>query len=82
MLSSNHFKGDIIKTAEEVFDLALQKKGIYVSAWKRISPASFLVSWQARVLIGFIKSGYLFNITPIQKKADKKMWYQSKKVKS
>lgn len=81
MITSNHYKGEAIKAVEEVYNLAIEKKGIYVSKWKRISPASFLISWQAGLLIGFIKRGYLFKITPIPKEADKKMWYQSKKLK-
>jgi hypothetical protein len=80
IITSNHIKGESVKTVEEVYNLALQKKGIYVSSWKRISPAGFLICWQACMLIDLIKKGYLFNITPIQKKADKKMWYQSTKV--
>jgi hypothetical protein len=68
IITSNHYKGEAIKTAEEVYDLALQGKGVYCSAWKRISPAAFLVCWQTNMLINFIKKGYLFKITPIQKK--------------
>lgn len=82
IITANHYKGEPIKTVEEVYELALKKKGIYVTVWKRISPAGFLLNWQAGILIGFIKKGQLFNITPIPQKADKKMWYQSKKVKS
>lgn len=77
IISQNHFKGEPIKTVEEVYNLALQKKGIYVSSWKRISPAAFLISWQAHLLINLIKSKRLYKIIPIPK-TEKKMWYESK----
>lgn len=79
-VTGNYFKGEMIKTAEEVYELAKRGKGVYCSAWKRISPAAFLVNWQANMLINFIKRGYLFYITPIPK-AENKMWYQSKNAK-
>lgn len=76
LITANHYKGEPIKTVEEVYELALKKKGVYVTVWKRISPAGFLLNWQAGILIGFIKKGCLYNIIPIPKKA-KKMWYES-----
>lgn len=77
VISRNHIKGQLINSVEEVFDLAKQKKGIYVSSWNSITPAAFLINWQAGQLVWLIKNKRLHKIIPI-KTIPKKMWYELK----
>jgi len=69
-LNRSYFVNEPVKSIEEIIKLANEGKAVYVSHWKRTSPAAFLVSWQARLLHSWIKQGIIYTIT--KKEEDEK----------
>ena len=49
-----------IKTVEQIIELARAGKSVWVTSWRRTSPAAFLQNWQAKSLYDGIKKGVFF----------------------
>lgn len=66
-LGRNYFVNEKVNNIEEMMKLSNEGKSVYVTQWKRTSPAAFLGSWQARLLHKWIESGYIYTITKKEK---------------
>lgn len=49
-----------VKSVEEINKLANAGRAVYVKRWKRHSPAAFLISMQARLLILMLEQNSLY----------------------
>lgn len=56
-----------ITNPNEIIELAKQSKSVYVTVWTRTSPASFLLSWQLRLIIEWIDKRRFYKIEKIKK---------------
>lgn len=56
-----------ITEPSELVELAKQGKSVYVTVWTRTSPASFLLSWQLRMIIDWIDRRRFYRIEKIKK---------------
>lgn len=57
----------MIKTVEELYNLALNKKAVKVTYWKKPVSASFLINWQGKMLVDWIRAGRLSVYKPNKK---------------
>lgn len=48
-----------LKTVEQIYELAQQKKAVRVGYFNRPTPAAFMINWQAGLLIRFLKKGLI-----------------------
>ena len=48
-----------LKTVEQVYELAQQKKAVQVGYFKRPTPAAFLINFQAHLLVTWLKRGII-----------------------
>lgn len=62
-LNRSYFVNEQVTTIEQLVELTNEGKAVYVTHWKRTSPAAFLASWQARLLHRWIKNGIIYTIT-------------------
>lgn len=56
-------KDQDITSVEQVYELAQQRKAIYVVMIRRLQPASWLISMQARQLVLWIRRG-MYTLKP------------------
>lgn len=61
-ISKNFYKGEPITSIDEIAKLADERKAVFVVGWKRVYPASCLLSQQARHLLAWINRKQYFNI--------------------
>jgi len=66
-VTKNFEEDGLITSPKEIIDLANKRKSVYVTVWKRTSPASFLLSWQLRLIMRFIENKRLYKIKRIKK---------------
>lgn len=66
-ISKNFYLGNKITNPREILNLSKEGKTVYVTVWKRHSPAAFFVAWQLRQVYIFIDKGYLYNVIKINK---------------
>jgi hypothetical protein len=50
----------LVTDVREIIELASNKKSVYVTVWKRCSPAAFFLSWQVRELINWLDCNRIF----------------------
>lgn len=61
-LTKNLYKGVRVTTCEQILELAKSGEAVWVSLWRRTSPAAFLINWPARELIGLLTRYELFTV--------------------
>jgi hypothetical protein len=65
---TKNFKAtELITNPKDIIDLAKEKKSVYVTVWKRTSPAAFLLSWQLRMIIQWVEAKRFYKIKTTKK---------------
>lgn len=59
--------GKKITKGLRIMELAKKKRSVYHTRWGRTCPATVLENMPYRVVVGFIRMGWLFEYTPKRK---------------